>query len=364
MRGTRSLKVCLMAAILSLTPSVWAQQDKVVRQLEPTDPVTHLLDALGPATQATDDKTWRRQHAAESDAAKQLRELIANGRDRDALVAADRDGRTPLIKAALRGYADVVEALLSDAGVRAGVNAADRRGLTAWMAAQFQRPMTLVSCHPQVLEPEYAGLWGRSLQRMAYFNLGQQTAFDRISELLLAAGAQPDPEGAKRQWGLLCPGQEPALARTLAASQNVPNTLMADTVARWQAANDKLMAGQRSDNPGTPVLMTPLKPASAAEEPDSAGQAKTYANAARVCSEVSMPQLPLDISFNGNLTYQVIAEIQDGYIVALEFEKEPARGRLKKSELARFKQAVVQSLTRAVCPGDHLLSQLFDFNFR
>lgn len=172
-------------------------------------PVGSWVDNLSAATQPGPTDDWGPQHAAEADVARKISELVATRPGAPELTARNLQGRTPLLRAALWGYASVVDALLADASVRAAIDTADFGGLTAWMAGQYAQPLTLASCHPQVLITEAVGLWGPNLRRIAYFSTQSPTPFDRIRTALARAGAKPDIEAAKRIWLNACPGHAP-----------------------------------------------------------------------------------------------------------------------------------------------------------
>ena len=209
-----------------------------------------IIDRLGPATRPDVSGNWDRQREAITAAAAELRSLTKTQPGHSTLTAVDALGRTPLMNAAVNGYAEIVDALLTDDAVRAGLETKDRFGASAWALGQFARPLTLFSCHPQMLVAERTALWRPYLQRSGYFLAGSSNSFERIAKSLLAAGARQDANAAKAAWKLECPGHDARIGQSVDATTDLLRALLLDT-------NERLERFNRTDPSLVPQLRTP-----------------------------------------------------------------------------------------------------------
>ena len=347
----------LLAALLLSSATATVAQPATVS-------VNELIDALGLATQPGKEDDWSAQRAAEADTARQIRARIAASPGAAELTEADRYGRTPLINAALRGYAEVVEALLTDPGVKLAINAKDNQGLSAWMAAQYARPLTLASCHPQVLIREAVGLWGPNLRRLGYFSQQSRMPFDRIRAALGATGAQPDLAEAIRQWRLLCPGHDPALDPALDASEDLLATLLADSNPRLQAflSDMKFVPKTRPTNalPPQPVLPALKGRVQKTAQPAQAARSKPR------CSSLPVPDAASigPVSWTGSALFRFTVEVQDGVPVAAEVTLLKEDPSLPLSYALPLRAATYRALGGYRCPGDFMFDQEFQYKFK
>ncbi len=331
--------------------------------------VQEQVRSLGALTQATADGQWDSQRNAEKKAADAISALIAKAPGQPALTARDELWRTPLINAALWGYADVVAALLADDSVRAAINETDGQGLSAWMAAQMAQPLTLASCHPQMLVREAVGLWGPNLQRMAYFSPPSGLAFARIREMLGAVGAKPDLDAAKAQWNQRCPGQAEATAAAVAASEDLLQTLLQDSGAQITS-----FLNAQKETPKTVVPKVAPPQATLARlkvrGPESLVQATIEpGRPAMVCSAMPKPDTAVlegleSISGRGTFLYETTTEVRDGRPVAVRLELKERSERMTPASQMRLRAAVYQALGGYRCPGDHIFVQEFQFEMR
>lgn len=320
-------------------------------------PVGEWIDTLSESTQADSSDVWTVQHAAETAVAHRIRDLIASRPGDPELTQADRNGRTPLIRAALWGYAEVVEALLSDTRVKDTIDARSPDGLSAWMASQYARPLTLAACHPQILIREAVGVWGPHLRRMAYFSRESPNAFDRIRYALARAGAKPDIDAAKRFWLSSCPGHDPALEPALTASEDIMATLIADSRPRLEALFAEIRQPPKlvKRQPPQPVLRR-----GSSERPG----ASASRNPRLVCSKMPLPDRESIGGSRAHTTlFRVIAEVQDGVPAAAAIENLSPDPTNSADEIMRLRAAVYAALGEYRCPGDHVFEQEFQFVF-
>jgi len=322
--------------------------------------VATLIDGLGAATQPAKDDDWSAQRQAEADMAGRISALIAATPGAPELTQRDARGRTPLIRATLWGYARVVQALLADASVQATVNVRDKDGLSAWMAAQYARPLTLAACHPQALAAEALPLVGPHLRRMSYFTTQTPIAFDHIRALLAAAGAAPDLDAAKAYWLAQCPGHDPALTPKIAASEDLMATLWNDSHPRINAFMADL---QGMNKLPVPYVMSPQPVFPEGEKPaPSAPEEKKQGPVA--CTHMPRPELPGLLLSNGKILFKVEAEVQDGVPVAVNVEILAGKRFFKPDALQRFRLSMFNALAGYRCPGDHLFKQEFMYNIQ
>ncbi len=314
-------------------------------------PVGSWVDNLSAATQPGPTDDWGPQHAAEADVARKISELVATRPGAPELTARNPQGRTPLLRAALWGYASVVDALLADASVRAAIDTADFGGLTAWMAGQYAQPLTLASCHPQILITEAVGLWGPNLRRIAYFSTQSPTPFERIRTALARAGAKPDIEGAKRIWLNACPGHAPALEPAMAASEDIMATLLADTNPRLQTFFTELRGTPSRSKKLPPQPVLAIGPKQDSPVPDDFR-----------CAAMPKPEnesMMDDIS--SRIVLRVEAEVQDGVPVAARITYLDNDVTMPASQAMRIRASVYTALGGYRCLGDHIFRQEFEF---
>ncbi|WP_422014118.1 hypothetical protein [Roseateles sp.] len=355
--NTRLTQASLLAAALAFGSAASHAQTQAAS-------VAQLIDSLGAATQAGATDDWTAQRQAEADVARKIRELIVATPHAQELTAADPQGQTPLIRAALRGYAQVVDALLLDASVKGAIDAKAHDGLSAWMAAQFARPLTLAACHPQVLIREAVGLWGANLRRISYFAQQSPLPFDRIRTALASAGAKPDLDEAKRYWLEQCPGRDPALTAKIAASEDLLDTLMADSNPRLQAFLKEIQdlpkprpPRQLPDQPQFPER----KPTPPREQPPAAASRESM-----TCAQMPRPDVGAigALEWSGNVLFKVVAEVQDSVPVAAAITVLSSRPAVPPEVAMFFRAAVYRTLGTYRCAGDHLFHQEFQFDYR
>ncbi len=320
---------------------------------------TQLIRELGAQTRAAADGRVDHAQAAEAAAAAQVRTLVEQNPSHAALTEPDASGATPLMQAAANGYAEVVDALLADAGVRAGIGRLDRQGASAWMLSQFARPLTLLSCHPQAATRERALLWLPLQRRAAYFVNGQTTAFERIGTALVKAGARADVAAAKAAWLARCPGHDAATAARIAQADSLLVPLLRDSESRLSAFLQALRANELPTllNTASPIVARPPKPANAAASPKPAN-APASPKAGMICTNIERPQAA-PINWRGEVTLQLTAEVHAGLPAVAQIRV--IDGHLDPRTEAVMHTLLLQALSGYDCPGDHLFDQEFRF---
>lgn len=333
-------------------------------------PPTDIIDKLGLATRPDASGSWDTQRAAEAAAAEQVRALVKAAPGHPALTETDALGRTPLMRAAVNGYADVVDALLGDTAVQAGIEARDLFGATAWSLSQFARPVTLLSCHPQMSVMERAPLWRPYLQRSAYFLKRDVNRFQHIGQLLVAAGARADQQAAKAAWQAQCPGHDDDTRQQLDATPELLRGLMLDTHERLERLNRK--AGEAgstpSTNPEPPLLAWPGTrdvwqqhwPKLMLNPPDRL--VPPAGTTAVRCTRMGRPNLPSSLNWSGVARFRVVAEVQAGVPVVAEIRR--VDGLMDRRAQALIQIAILRTLASYECAGDHVFEQEFQFKIQ
>lgn len=337
------------------------------RAAPPEQTPRQVIAQLGLDTRANASRDWTRQHEAETAAALQLRRLIQAKPGDPSLTETDGYGRTPLMEAAVNGYADVVEALLTDPGVQAHVNDSDRFGATAWGLSQFARPVTLIACHPQMYARDRVPLLKPYAQRAAYFRNGSTTSFARIAGLLVGAGARADAAAAKAAWLTQCPGADEALRQRLQASEDLSQALwaytferleqfkreMADTPARLPPAPlpGPVLAGAETRNAWQqrwPKAWVPRSDRPAPADPSAGVQ----------CTRMGKPEMPA-VNWTGEATFRLVIELQAGAPTVIDIGL--VSGRMEPRMEALLQAVLLRTLASYECAGDHIFEQEFQF---
>jgi len=329
-----------------------------------------LIAQLGLDTRADDSRQWTRQREAEVNVALQLRRLILERPADPGLTETDAYGRTPLMEAAINGYADVVEALLTDAGVRARVDDSDRFGATAWALSQSARPVTLIACHPQMYARERLPLLRPYAQRIAYFRDGSGTRFERIARQLLDAGARADMAAARTAWLAQCPGADAALRQGLAAGGDLYGALsthtyerleqfmrsMADASARLPFAPrpGPMLAGTGTQDAWQQRWPKALLPRADAPPPADPRDAVP-------CSRMDKPELPA-VNWTGDATFRMVVEFQAGMATVADIRL--VSGNMEPRAQAFFQALLLRMLASYDCAGDHIIEQELRFKIQ
>jgi hypothetical protein len=312
---------------------------------------TEWISELGSATQPDETGNWISQRDAEMRVAQRIVALIQMSPGDATLTEARWQwGRTPLMHAALNGYADVVEALLADTSVRSSINAKDRSGATAWALVQLARPLTLGLCHPQMLTGSRAPLLRPYVARTSYFTQQAQSPFDRIRRALEAAGAIADIYAAKTAWRTLCPGQDAAMTARLNNSTDVLATVLHDNPAHIAKARQALDEQPRVQESPEPTLATPKKGTERLAPTNDKGM---------VCQRMPKLSAPGAVGWIGRAAVNLVAEVQAGRVVVAKLTTTPANIPLRAETLLRYR--VLQTLNGYRCDGDHIFEQQFAF---
>lgn len=295
---------------------------------------------------------------AERAVAEQIRALIARSPGHLSLTALDSRGRTPLMLAASSGYAQVVQALLTDPAVRLAINMPDAQGETAWMLANFAPAVTLVACQPGALTVSRSALLLPYVRRMSHLLKQQPFPINTIIQELAAAGAESDPEATKQAWLARCHNASPETREALAQGNLLP-TLVKLAVARQHEFNKTA-----EDRPG---LLPPKPPADMKFVLDQGERARgREAPLLRIremrCDRIAKPELPKVINWSGTITLKAIVATRAGVVETVDLKVQ--EGTNDRRVVDAFSTIVVRALAKYQCEGDHVFEQEFQFRIQ
>lgn len=331
-------------------------------QAQPAGTPQEIINALGleqrQLLQTPDLK--RTPEDAERDAAERIKALIRTTPGHPSLTAIDSRGRTPLMLAAGHGHALIVEALLSDPGVRLTVDVADADGETAWMLASFALPITLPACQPGNLTVERQNLMAPYLRRMSHVAKTEFAAVYATVAALEAAGAQRRPDEAKRAWLTRCPNTDTDLRRALAEGELTP-TLMKTAVTRQneyaratRAARPKVAQRPPKDMRFIPEVQTrnTFQLVSQLELEPS------------LCRVLPKPQIQDELAWDGQILLRAIVSTRGGVVEAADVERLSITGEQQEAVTHYFRHVVLNALAGYECEGDFVFEQEFQFVVR
>jgi hypothetical protein len=340
-----------MRVFLPMMTVLLAQFAAQAAPAEPPPTPRQLIDRLGVETRQLLEKPRKERTPADAEraVAEQITAWTRRSPGDEALIDGDDQGRTPLMLAASGAYPLVVKALLGDPIVKALVNTKDAAGQTAWMHASFAPALTLASCQPGNLTLDRYPLLRPYLLRMSALLKSKDSPLVGIVRLLEDAGAQPDPEGARRAWLARCPNTPLELQQALANGQ-VLETLVDDAVSRQTRFSKALREG---------VAGTPQTPPDGMRfvqvregKPLTAGQLR--------CVRTPAPPLRGAMPWSGELTFKAVIATRAGIVEAVDFEAiSPAAPNPHVAQY--FRSAVLQALAAYQCEGDHVFEQVFRF---
>ncbi|MEO6279716.1 ankyrin repeat domain-containing protein [Roseateles sp.] len=323
---------------------------------QPARTPRQLIDNLGVEVRqiletSKPDKT---PEDAERAVAAQIMALSQGAPGHLSLTELNEYGRTPLMLAARGGYPLVVQALLADPGVKLRINVRDAEGATAWMEANFAPTLTLAACQPGVLTAERYLLLPPYLRRMAHLLKAQGTAIGAIVRQLEEAGAEAQPEDAKRVWLARCPNATPELRAALADGALMP-TLTREAVSRQSAFNKAALENIASVPARPPEGM---KFVTGPSGPDEGPISPLLTVHQMNCVRMAHPQVPRT-DWTGSILLKAIAQIRDGIVETADIQLigEPQRPNVVEV----FRKAILMALSGYQCPGDHVFEQVFQF---
>lgn len=294
---------------------------------------------------------------AERAVADQIRALIARSPGHLSLTATDSQGRTPLMQAASGGYAQVVQALLSDQAVRLTINQPDARGETAWMLANFAPSLTLTACQPAALTVDRYALLPPYLRRMAHLLKQQPSPISVLIRDLEAAGAEPDPEAAKRAWLARCHNAAPETRAALAQSDLLSTTLVTDALARQREFNEAAKDSFRRLPQTPPAEMKFVQ--DRGDRPRGREAPLLRISEIR-CEFMARPELPNLIKWSGSLKLRAVASVRAGVVETADFTV-LAGSTKDKRVVEAFSALIVRALAKYRCEGDPVFEQEFEF---
>jgi Ankyrin repeat len=330
----------LLTLLLGL-PLAQAQADRTPQQ---------LIDSLGVEIRQILEtpKPVRAPEDAERAVAAQITALARRSPGDDALVAPDAQGRTPLMLAVSGAYPLVVKALLADPIVRGQINTPDLAGETAWMVASFAPAMTLVACQPAALTLERRPLLTPYLRRMTALMQARSSVVVGIVQALEDAGAEVNPDAARKAWLARCPNAAPELRKSLAGG-DLQRALVNDALDRQLSFNkayaaDLMAIPQRppQDMRFNPATLKPVK-------------AKDL-NCPRM-----RPPAPLGaLNWTGSILFRAVIATRAGVVEAVDFTLLSASDP-PPAVVNHFRGMLVRTLAGYHCEGDHVFEQEFHF---
>jgi hypothetical protein len=302
-----------------------------------------------------DPQASTRPEDAEAAVAEQIRALIAHSPGHLSLTATDNLGRTPLMLAASGGYAQVVQALLTDPAVRLTINQPDARGETAWMLANFAPTLTLTACQPAALTVDRYALLPPYLRRMAHLLKQQPSPISLLIRDLEAAGAEADPEAAKRAWLARCHNAAPETREALAQG-DLLSTLVTDALSRQREFNQAA---------GDSFRRLPQKPPADMKFVQDHGDRPRRREAPLLrisemrCEFMARPELPNLIKWSGHLKLKAVASTRAGVVETADFTL--LAGSTKDARVVdAFSAVIVRALAKYRCEGDLVFEQEFE----
>lgn len=288
---------------------------------------------------------------SEAALAERLRQSIRSAPNDPQLIAPDNSGRTPLMQAALYGYADIVDALLTSPRVRADLEHRDAFGATAWQLAQFARPLTLLTCHSLYLATEMEPLWRAQQWRAGYFQRGQETAFHAISRSLLAAGATTDTDGARTAWRRHCPEREELVDKAVDTAPDLLKALLSLQTTRAERWDQRWITPLVAP-PGTVLRISLPLPLP--------GNSTRVPSGEQVCSHLPSPELPA-VNWAGRVVLRTTGRLEAGRVIVSATGVVEATNGVDRPTLRRLRLAINQALAQYRCRGDHLFEREFTF---
>lgn len=318
----------------------------------------HVIERLGVEIRqilaaATPDRT---PEDAERAAAAQITALIQREPGHLSLTEPDARGQTALMLAANGGYPLVVDALLADPSVKLAVNAADKRGQTAWMIANFAPTLTLAACQPGALTRERYILLPPYLLRMAHLLKTQAAGLGAIVQSLEAAGAEPQPEAAKRAWLSRCPNTSPELRAELEAGP-LMQTLVAHAIAKQSDFNRTAQQSVRSLPMRPPKDMRFIS----AEREHGARPARDMLGLPQMfCSRMRKPELAR-IAWTGDILLRATVSTNAGIVEVADIDVISVKGDKPEAAGEYFRGLVLRALAGYECEGNVVFEQEFQF---
>lgn len=302
-----------------------------------------------------DPKATMTPEDAERAVAQQISALIARSPGHLSLTELDSLGRTPLMLAASGGYALVAQALLADPSVQLAINMPDARGETAWMLANFAPALTLVACQPAALTVERYPLLLPYVRRMTDLLKREPSPINTLIRDLEAAGAEADPEAAKRTWLRRCHNATPELREALAQGELLPS-LIADALARQRQFNKTAEDSLRR---------LPAKPPDEMKFVLDRGDRPRGREAPLLqiremrCEPMARPELPRAINWSGRIVLRAVVATRAGVVETADFTV--LTGTTDKRVADFFRGTIVRALAKYRCEGDHVFQQEFEF---
>jgi hypothetical protein len=317
---------------------------------EPSRTPRQLIDGLGVEIRQILEapKPGRTPEDAERAVAEQITALAQRSPGDDSLFDADAQGRTPLLLAVSGAYPLVVKALLADPIVKARINARDKSGETAWMVANFAPAMTLVACQPGALTLERQPLLTPYLQRMSALMAARKSVVHAIVQALEEAGAEADPDAARKAWFVRCPNTTPELRRAIARG-DLLTTLVNGALDRQLGFNKAYRVGLTTIPQRPPQDMrfiAPVRESAQVRDLD--------------CPQKPRPALLGGLNWQGSLRFKALVATRAGVVETVDFTM-LSDGDPPPAVVNHFRSILIRTLAGYQCEGDRVFEQEFEF---
>lgn len=366
----------LLTTMLLTAPGLVDAATLPISPGSPMELIKSLGRELGRIAQTTG--SWKEQQLAEQKTALEMRKLIATEPAHKSLVERDGD-MSPLMYAAMSGYADVVEALLTSQLVRQDIDAQDSVGASAWALTQYSWATAAWSCNPGFLSSADPFQWVPRLMGTTYYFLAPENPFQRTRQALARAGAKQDLGQAKKAWLARCPVSDSDLQARVRVSDDILMTLTQDGRRRlMQFEMDLKTQAMRNVPPGqssiqqtpqplassTPfVTVTPAPPPRPVPTPRPVISPPLptpgHVAAQSVCQV--MPEVVKPPTwYDGEAVLHAMAEVVDGRIADVKVNIR-SWSDLSPSKLPDLRLAVMAAVRRYECAGSHSIERVFEF---
>jgi hypothetical protein len=270
----------------------------------------------------------------------------------------------PLAYASLNGFALVVEALLESPVVRGQANSASLAGATPLTLAQLARPLTFWACDPNLLNVQFPEVIQVARQRETYYVAAPDKPFERIQQLLSAAGATPDSGDLERTWRKLCPASTSEASESLFAAAAPTEALIGMAERRW-ARHQRIQARKASVSlealslslDGVPAAVSKTTPPVTTPVPDVA---MDVWSGNRICRARAEPEVGLAWPWVGTASVRAVVTLQGGLPVSVVVRR--VGGDMPESADRSLAWLVSRAVALAECRGELRYELEFAFN--
>lgn len=185
----------------------------------PHQRISQLTDELYVIGETSAD--YSKAQAAVEESVAAIEAFVDVG-DKAVLTAKSSRGQTPLIAAAVFGYASIVEALLVSEAVREDIDARDASGLSAWDHANLASRRSIWACRDMLRTDPFTLI---PLLVTAYWH-SQGDAYAQTRTMLEKSHAAADIERPRAYWLERCTGWRDQTRAAVLTSTDLLKTLV------------------------------------------------------------------------------------------------------------------------------------------